>query len=523
MPAERDHETTPEGEEAPPPGVKVMAIVRWLILGLTALGALGSFWTYARAQHDHAASPAAHAPKYSCPMHPQIVSDQPGECPICHMTLEPMPAERGPSPDAGPLGDARAPVSIPTAPKSKAAADAGSPVDARPVGTIPPGTAPIQLALDRVQAIGVRTAIAREQESVHPLRVTAVVAPPEQGAAEVHVRAAGFVERVEVSQTGVAVAQGQTLFILYSPEVFQAQSELLSTKQWEGEEGVRSTDRARRKLELLGMATKDVHRIFETGEPMRAIPIYASHAGYITKKNVVTGSYVTPEMTLYEIQDLSRVYIIADVPQRDFSSVRLGMEGRFFPTGHPEGAAIAKIDLIYPVLNAEARTTRVRMQVRNDKRQLLPGEYGTVELLAMPRKVLTVPRDADIDTGTATYVFVVQGDGRYMPRTVATGGAAGDEIVVEAGLSPGERVVSGATFLIDSESRLQAQVTEVAAAAPANPPGPENTSDGPSCDDAFDRTKYPDKYIECRKCTQIHHGMGSMEADCKNAIPKPWK
>ncbi len=131
-----------------------------------------------------------------------------------------------------------------------------------------------------------------------------------------------------------------------------------------------------------------------------------------------------------------------------------------------------------------------------------------------------MPRDAIIDTGLHTYVFVVTGEGMFSPREVVLGEEQEEMTTVLAGVSPGDRVVSGATFLIDSESRLQASAVQTATKAPAAPRKP-NPGEGPSCDE-IDRAKFPDKWIECQKCTQIHHGMGSMEADCKNAIPKPW-
>ncbi len=437
MAAEQDSHGMPEGPEPPPPGVRVMAVVRWAILAVAALVALGSLLTLARAQHPGTSASGSHVHvwKYQCPMHPQIVSDEPGECPICHMTLEPIASAR-----AGGGADAGA---------SDASLDAAA---------LPPGTAAVELTLDRVQAIGVRTAVAQAEKTHAPLRVTASVAASDQGVAEVHVRAAGFVESIESSQLGVTVGRGQTLLHLYSPEIYQAQAELLSTRTWEGDAGARAQERARGKLELLGMASSDIDQVASSGTVMRAVPIRAPRPGYVAKKSVVLGSYVTPEMALYELVDLSRVYVVADVFQREMAFVRVGVAGKFVPTGRPEDAAEATIDLVYPVLDAEARTTRVRMQVKNPSRALRPGEYGTVDLSVVDRDVVTVPRDAIVDTGTATYLFVVPAEGRYVPRTVALGGTVGDRTIISSGVSPGERVVSGATFLVDSESRLRAAI-----------------------------------------------------------------
>jgi Cu(I)/Ag(I) efflux system membrane fusion protein len=278
---------------------------------------------------------------------------------------------------------------------------------------------------------------------------------------EVHVRVPGFVETMHVDQTGVAVRTGQPMISVYSPEILQAQNELLATSQWADAGGGSSTSSARRKLELLGMSTAEIERVLAKREPMRAITVTAPRGGFVTKKNVVLGSYVTPEMALFEVSDLSKVYVVADLFLSDIGSVAVGAEGRFVPSSHPERASSAKVDLVYPLANGEARTRRVRMQVKNDATKgYAPGELGTVELAVTAQRGVAVPRDAIVDTGTATYVFVVEAEGRFTPRIVVTAGNDEEHVVVRSGLAAGERVVSGATFLIDSESRLQASIAQ---------------------------------------------------------------
>ncbi|EYF07624.1 efflux RND transporter periplasmic adaptor subunit [Chondromyces apiculatus] len=554
---ERSREPAPEehfheGEEAPPRGVKGMAVVRWVLLAVMALAAVASVVSYVAPKLGWMET--AQAAQFYCPMHPQITSDRPGECPICHMALEPIPEGRkqgrgatGASTtsttsthahgagqgethgsgahgsgahgsDAHGSGAHAAAAATVTPPETGFWCPMHPEVRSETPGAIcekcggmvlvpvptreereaaarealrkpPQGTTEVTVALDRAQAIGVRTARVEKAGRGGTLRVTAAVEAPEQGRAEVNVRAEGFVEAIRVKQTGVRVKAGELLASVYSPEIFQAQQELLAMKAFgglpsmSGAAGVAGVAgvpgmsgkpgtgdghaaavspplaAARKRLELLGLGAATVTRILEKGEPVRAVGVSSPISGYVVRKNVVLGSRVTPEAPLFEVVDLAQVYIIASVHPSQLAGVRVGDRATFTTPSLPGKRFEARVDLVYPDVDLATRSARVRFQVENAELALRPGQFGMAELHAGEGETLTVPRDAVVDTGRAVYVFVVKEGGRYVPRAVTLGPEVGERVVVTEGVTEGEEVVARATFLIDAESRLSASLS----------------------------------------------------------------
>lgn len=464
-----------EGAELAPPGVRAMSLVRWAMLLGTVIAAFFSAYTYVlpslgQGEHGHARTEL-----YRCPMHPQITSDRPGECPICHMSLELVPVEQqAPAPPPTSSASAAPAASASAAPKLGAAAVKGEgpmpsamPSAEAPLAP-PPDTAPLTLSFDRIQAIGVRTAKVERTSAADGLRLNAIVEVPEQGRAEVHTRAAGFIESIAVRDTGVKVKAGETLVSIYSPEIFQAQQELIAVGAWAGpaggpmEVGKPPVGGARKKLELLGLGKEAIDRVVATGKPVRAVGISSPISGYITRKNVVLGSYAMPDKVLFEIADLGRVYVIASVYPHQLPLIHLGAEASFHSTSLPGRAFATKAELIYPDIDPGTRTARVRFQIKDGDLALRPGQFGTIELAGEVGTQLTVPMDAVVDTGRAVYVFLAEEGGHFLARSVVLGEQVGDRFVILRGLAEGDRVVSGATFLIDAESRLKASLAESA-------------------------------------------------------------
>ncbi len=506
QPPETNHEghQEPHGPTPSRRALRTMAVVRWALLGLVTLLATYAVWTlWGPKQDGHAAHEEA---RYYCPMHPQIRSPEPGECPICHMNLEPIPQERRNSP-----ATSSAQAASPSAPS-------------------PSNVTPVTVSEEKQRAVGLATSVVESATVGDRLRVPGVISAPETGLAQARVRAPGFVEQVAVRQTGVRVTRGQPLAFIYSPEIYRAQEEFLAATRWSGAasgDGTAPTGAAdiaaaaRRALELLGLSTTDIEEITRTGRPIRAVAVRAPASGYVTRFNAVLGSRAEPEMVLYEIADLSSVWVVASVHERDLNAMRVGMTARFTTTNTSAEPLSGRVDLIEPLLEESTRTTRVRLVVPNRDGRLRPGQFGEVEFELPASAGLFVPRDAVIRTGEHEYVYVATSAERFEPRVVQTGHSREGRVQVLSGVAGGDRVVTRGSFMLDSESRLQASLA--AAPAPASGSQGGSADQGPSCETEFDQQRQADKYRQCRACERQHAGMGSMVADCKNAIPRPWR
>jgi Cu(I)/Ag(I) efflux system membrane fusion protein len=322
----------------------------------------------------------------------------------------------------------------------------------------PAGTAPLQLGLDRLQAIGVRTAEARLTELDTAISAPAVLQLAEEGSAQVHARAAGFVEKIAVNETGVTVHRGQRLLDLYSPEIYQAQTEYLAARGWSGGAGSNAQAAGRQRLELLGMSPAAIDRMLASGKPARTIALEAPATGVVVARTAVLGAYVTPETALYELRSKSRLYVIAEVPAAHAPKLTRGDKATLTLASQPRSARSSPSTSIYPELDPATRSLRVRLTLADS--DLRAGEYATVRFAQPPRRAVTVPRDALVATGTATHVFLDRGDGHLEPRTVTVGATSGEQVEIIKGVDAGDRVVAGATFLVDAESRLRAALIQ---------------------------------------------------------------
>jgi len=268
-----------------------------------------------------------------------------------------------------------------------------------------------------------------------------------------------------VNATGQPVARGEPLLDIYSPDVLAAEQELLLAGQLQRNmsqsavPGVpnSTTDlvaAARRRLELWDISSAQIDEVLRTGRVRRAFTLYSPASGVVVTKNVVEGQAITAGQSLYTIADLADVWIDVQLRESDASEARIGAGADIEITGLPDQLFKGKIAYVYPTLDSASRAVRARVVVANTGRVLKPGMYATVHLRSASQSALTVPTSAVLRTGTRNVVFVDLGSGRLQPVEIEVGRIAGDYTEVLSGLEPGQRVVTSAQFLLDSESNL---------------------------------------------------------------------
>lgn len=328
------------------------------------------------------------------------------------------------------------------------------------------GLAPVQAAPEALRLAGVQTAVAERQTLHRATRAAGLVVPDETRVRHVQTRMTGWVEKLYVNATGQLVRAGQPLLSLYSPELLATQEEFLRAREAAarfagsalpevrrgGEDLVTA---ARRRLELLDVPAGVIARLERTGTAQRAITLTAPASGYVTAKSVFEGQQVQPGMDLFTLADLSRVWVEADVYPFEASSVRLGQKA-VVKVSYGTGAELTgRIAYVYPTLDPQSRTLKVRIELANPGLALKPGMYVDVAPDQETAEGIVVPDSAVIDTGVRQVVFVEKGGG-FEPRDVRVGSRGDGKAVILSGVAAGERVAVRANFLLDSESRLRA-------------------------------------------------------------------
>jgi Cu(I)/Ag(I) efflux system membrane fusion protein len=448
-----------------PRGRRPLAVA--LVAVIAAVGA-GVAWIPGCSSSPRGSSTAQDKATYYCPMHTHYQSDRPGNCPICSMKLVPLEA---PSP-----GPSATQVEAPGTSGAPRANSAGAGAVAAPT---------IRIAPERQQQIGLKFAEATLLPAIVEIRAVGKVAYDETQIAHVHTKVQGWIEDVFVNFVGATVRKGQPLFTIYSPDLVAAQEEYLLSLRAQKELGTSSFERVsegsrallsatRRRLELWDITPAQIEALEKRGEVSRTVTVASQVSGIVTERAAYHhGRTVTPEMDLYTIVDLSRVWVLAQAYEYELPHVRVGqMAEAALPYDAERRPLVGKVTFVSPVLDPKTRTVEVRLEFPNPDLALKPETFVNVNLRRDLGRRLVVPKDAVMDTGTKQYVFVDKGDGYLEPREVKAGAEVSAGRIIADGLRERERVVTAANFILDSESRLKGAFDAMGKAAEGPAAGP---------------------------------------------------
>ncbi|MGE0813838.1 MAG: efflux RND transporter periplasmic adaptor subunit [Vicinamibacterales bacterium] len=333
----------------------------------------------------------------------------------------------------------------------------------------------------RQQLTGVNTALVTRGPLRHELRAVGVVRYDETRLADVNLRLEGWIRELYVDYTGQPIRRGQPLFTLYSPELLTTQQEYLLALQTRDQmqssvipDARQRADQlvasARQRLVLWELPDEEIRALDETRRAPDVVTFRSPVAGFVIEKVAMQGMHVAAGQTLYKVADLSTVWVEADIYEQELATIRVGQRATVTLEAYPGESFDGRATYVYPFVEENTRTVRVRFQFANPRGRLKPGMYANVDIRETSETGLTVPANAVIDSGAETLVFVAEGDGYFTPRPVAVGRRLGDRIVILGGIEEGDAVATSATFFLDSESQLRAGL-DTYDATPATPAG----------------------------------------------------
>jgi len=367
----------------------------------------------------------------------------------------------GATPETGHQGHGGAPPAAEAQPQPIAMQTTETPAEEVPIVEIP---------ADRQPLIGMKSVAVAIRPLSRTIRTVGRVEYDERRFRTVNAKFEGWIEKLYVDYTGRPVKNGEPLADLYSPELLATQREYLQFLKWSREpkpDDASVTDRmvardaaalaaaARERLKLWDISEEQIRRIGETGEPVRTLTLFSPVDGHVVQKMAVQGMKVMPGEKLFDVADLTSLWVFADIYEADLPLIRPGQDALIAMAGSPDQSYHARIDFINPSLAGETRTAKARFTIPNPGEKLKPQMYTDVEIKIDLGRRLTVPDDAVIDTGIRQIVYVDKGDGNFEPREVMLGARIERFREVIRGLKAGEKVAGSAAFLVDSEAQLR--------------------------------------------------------------------
>jgi membrane fusion protein, copper/silver efflux system len=391
------------------------------------------------AKQGGSAASSAHE-LYICPMHPQITSDKPGDCPICGMRLVKKETEK-PKPSPAASGE-------------------------------PAGLAALTVSGAHRKQMGLTFGTVEMRDISKDVRTSARIVPDETRLYRVTTKIDGYVEKLFVNVTGQEVKKGQPLLSIYSPELVTTQQELLtalpfaeklshSTHESISSSGKQFVEAARKRLKLWDISDEQIKRIEKTGRVEKFVTLYAPAAGYVFEKTVLAGQKIMPGEPLLVVADLSTVWAEADIYESDLPYIKVGMPVTLTLSYWPGKSFQGEVSFLNPFLDPQTRTLKARLNIANPELLLKGDMYGDAHLRYDVGQKLAVPETAVMQTGKRSYVFVAGENDEIKPVEVTIGTRTEGYYELLSGLKAGDRVVTASNFLIDSESSLKAALQAI--------------------------------------------------------------